>query len=42
MDLESKNIVTEEKRRAKEREEMRVAQDVTADFEKRREARRSI
>ena len=42
MDLEGKNISTEERRRAKEREEMRIAQDVTADFEKRREARRSI
>ena len=42
MNLEETSVSKEERRRAKERAEARIAQEVTADFERRREARRSI
>ena len=42
MVLEETGISKEERRKAKEREEARIAQEVTADFERLREARRSI
>lgn len=42
MDLKKQEISEEERTRAKEREEARIARAVTEDFERRREMRRSI